>query len=242
MQILVVIPVADSTYGMMCVSSILKDNSASGIKASDILVVDNTKHGLGDASVWDKVSIYRDPDGHNIGVPRAWNIGARKVVEEQLDYLVIMSQSMLFGPIKETTWVKQMETFNGYDVIENTGNSWHLIAIHRRIFETIGYFDTNFHPGYEEAIDFHRRMQLAGFKNKGDGHWTNVWVNALSQTVGHHSNLVLAKPLLEYYDRKWNGSKGNEKFSLPFGDKPLDYFVERPIPELAKKYGLENWW
>ena len=252
MKTLTVIPVIDKELATQCVESILRPDSAAGIKPEDVLIVDNTKHGLtgtiksaGVTYGLDEymgVKKYRDPDNHNIGVPRAWNIGARKVVEEGYDYLIIMSQSMLFGPIKETTWIRQMETFMGYDVIENTGNSWHLIAFHRRVFERTGYFDTNFHPGYEEAIDFHRRMQLVGFGNKGEGGWTNVWVNALSQTVGHHSDLALAKPLQDYYARIWNGSKGNEKFTLPFGDKPLGYFPNRTIPELAKEYGLQTWW
>lgn len=245
MKTLTVIPVIDFKLAEECVRSILKENSASGIKDEDILIVDNTREGIitkdGIGNFYG-LEIHRDPDGHNLGVARSWNIGAKRVVEEQLDYLIIMSQSMLFGPIKETTWMRQMETFMGYDVIENTGNSWHLIAFHRRVFERTGYFDTNFHPGYEEAIDFHRRMQLVGFGNKGESGWTNVWVNALSQTVGAYSRLALAKPLQDYYEKKWNGSKGNEKYTLPFGNKPIDYFVERPIPELCKEYGLTEWW
>jgi len=32
-----------------------------------------------------------------------------------------------------------------------------------------------------------------------------------------------------------------ETLDLPFGDKPLNYFETRPIPELAKKYKLTEW-
>lgn len=234
MQVLVVIPVADYELGKACIESILREDSASGIDIDDVLIVDNTKEG---GFPYGK-HYYRDPDGHNIGVARAWNIGARQVVEKQLDYLIIMSQSMLFGPIKETTWIKQMETFMGENVIESDGHSWHLIALHRRLFEKIGYFDENFYPGYFEQIDWCYRLELNGLQ----GAWARVWVNALSQTVGNHTNLVLAPPLLQYYREKWGGDKGEETFKLPFGNKPIGYFPNNSIPDLAKKYGLELWW
>jgi hypothetical protein len=240
MQVLVVIPVADVELGERCLLSATMDNSASGIDPKDILVVDNTRLGNALSFLPSSLGVqyYRDPDNHNIGVPRAWNIGARKVVEEQLDYLVIMSQSMLFGPIKETTWIKQMETFMGENVIESDGHSWHLIALHRRLFEKVGYFDENFYPGYFEQIDWCYRLEL----NNLQGAWARVWVNALSQTVGHHSDLVLAPPLLDYYREKWGGDKGEEKFELPFGDKPIGYFPDNSIPDLAEKYKLKEWW
>lgn len=236
MKTLTIIPVIDFGLGQECVDSVLRENSASGIKAEDILIVDNTRAGgfLPPSGS----QYYRDPDNHNIGVGRAWNIGAKQVVKQELDYLIIMSQSMLFGPQKETTWIKQMETFKGENVIEADGHSWHLIALHRRLFEKVGYFDENFYPGYFEQIDWCYRLELLGLQ----GAWARVWVNALSQSVGKHSNLVLAPPLLAYYRQKWGGDKGEELFDLPFGNKPLGYFPNVSIPELAKKYELEEWW
>lgn len=233
MKVLTVIPVIDKQLATQCVESILRPDSAAGIKQEDILIVDNSKEGLHWAGQ-EKLQRHRDPDGHNLGVARAWNIGARKVVEEGYDYLTLMSQSMLFGPIKETTWSKQMETFRGENVIESDGHSWHLIALHRRLFEKVGYFDENFYPGYFEQIDWCYRLETLGLQ----GAWARVWVNALSQTVGHHSHLVLAPPLLEYYREKWGGDKGEETFKLPWGRKPLGYFPDRSIPDLIKEYGL----
>lgn len=236
MKTLTVIPVIDRETADICIKSILRSDSAAGIDPNDIIIVDNTKEGLGN---YFDLDVYRDPDGHNIGVARAWNIGARRVLEgKMIDYLIVMSASMQFGPIKETTWIRQMETFNGANCIESDGHSWHLIAFHRRVFELIGLFDENFYPGYFEAIDFGYRLRMLNM----EGGWPRVWVNALSQSVGRHTDLVLAPPLLEYYRQKWGGDKGEEKFVLPFGDKPLGYFEDHSIPELAKKYGLTNWW
>ena len=73
-----------------------------------------------------------------------------------------------------------------------------------------------------------------------------MWVNALSRGHGLHVNLDVidapAEPLLRYYADKWCGSKGFEKFVLPFGDQPLGYWPVRSIPELVAAYGLSRWW
>jgi hypothetical protein len=232
-KLLVILPVISPVTTDKCVESLLMENSAAGIEKEDILIVDNSREGFAS-----KYGIRVHRTGHNLGVPRSWNIGAQEVLDKGLDYLVIMSSSMQFGPVLHCTWLSQMQTFWGANVIESDGHSWHLIALHRTLFEKIGLFDTNFHPGYFEQTDWCYRLRMVGL----EGGWSRVWVNALSQTVGQHSDMVLATPLLEYYAKKWGGGKGHETFDKPFGDKPLDYFEEVPIPELAKRYKLTEWW
>lgn len=236
-RMLVVIPIVNEEVARPLLESLLVSGNSSGIVKQDVLIVDNTRKGLSDNLGF---NVYRDPDGHNIGVARAWNIGARQVVEEGREYFVALSSSMLFGPKKETTWVDQMWTFWGADVIESEGHSWHLIAFNRKVFEIVGYFDENFWPGYFEAIDFGYRMRLKGM----EGGWTRVWVNALSRGVALSLNDVKfsATPLLDYYADKWGGEKGKEKWLLPWQDKPIDYFPQISIPILAKLYGVEDWW
>jgi hypothetical protein len=236
-KLLAVLPVLTRTYADRAVASIVAPDSAFGLPPEEILVVDNTRDGsfpnLGLPS-------YRDPEGHNLGVARSWNVGARRVLEEGLDYLVVVSASMLFGPILHTTWRWQLETFFGAPVIEADGHSWHLIAFHRSAFERVGLFDENFYPGYFEAIDFGRRLALVGL----EGGWPRPWVNALSQGAALHNAVVStpADPLLAYYAEKWGGAKGSETFDRPWGDQAIDFFPDRSIPELAEAYGLEVWW
>lgn len=245
-NILVVLPVIDKAFADQCLDTILKEKSAAGFGAGDMIIIDNTRHGLPlDIDIEDfqgryrGINVYRHPDGHNVGVPRAWNVGARMVVaSKELEYLVVLSASMRFGPELHTTWLKQMRTFWDANAIECEGHSWHLIAFHRRVFELIGLFDENFYPGYFEAIDFGYRLRMLNM----EGGWPRAWVNALSADVGRHTELVLATPLLDYYREKWGGDKEHETFVLPWGDKPLGYFPEVSIPELAKKYNLTNWY
>lgn len=237
--LLCVLPVIAPHPTETCLSSALAANNAFEIDRNDILVVDNSRDGFASRLGYG-LRTHRDPDGHNIGVAASWNVGAREVLERGLDYLVILSASMQFGPVLHTTWRRQMETFWGSDIIEADGHSWHLIAIHRRLFELIGLFDENFWPGYFEQIDWCTRLRILG----REGAWPKVWVNALSQGSAlaiEHTDCP-APPLLEYYRQKWGGDKGEEPFVLPWGDKPMGYWEATPIPVMAERYGLKVWW
>lgn len=240
--LLCVIPAIDIVRTTACLDSIARPDSAAGFSLADVLVVDNSRSGLMDRALFPSEFVHRDPDGHNLGVARSWNIGAERMLNSSADYLLIMSSSMLFGPVLNATWRWQMDQLWGSNVIEAECHSWHLIAFHRRVFEAVGLFDTNFYPGYIEAEDFSYRMRQVGM----EGGWPRASVNAMSTTVAAHSDMALAPPLLAYRERKWGGPKGEEKWTLPFGDKPLGYFEDVPIPELAERYGLgprgERWW
>lgn len=236
-NLLVILPVITPTYADKCIESMFMEDSSFGIPKENVLIVDNSKDGFAKKY---GIGTARDLDGHNLGVARAWNVGIDEMMMRGYDYLVILSASMLFGPRLHCTLLEQYKTNWGESVIEVTGHSWHLIAFHRRVFEKVGKFDSNFFPAYFEAVDYSYRMRMVGM----EGNWTHIWVNAMSQGRALHNEIVHtpADPLLKYYREKWGGDKGEEKYTLPFGDKPLDYFEDISIPELAKKYKLSTWW
>ncbi len=235
-KVVVVCPILDEVITDICFDSILNQESSLGIPIEQIMVVDNSKKGFGEKYKELGMNVYRDPKGHNIGCARAWNLGVGRMFRDDLDYTVIMSSSMMFGPVLQTTFLAQMQTFWGSNVIEANGHGWHLIAFHRRVFEQIGVFDTNFYPAYFEDVDFGRRYYISQLS----GRWENVWLNAISQGHGLHQKrghvYAPATPLLQYYELKWGGGKGNEKFSLPFEDKPISYFPQYEIEELVEMY------
>jgi len=238
-KVLVVCPVVDERISDTCLYSILKYPSSLGITESQILLVDNSEHGF--AAKYG-IRFIRSEVGHNLGVARAWNLGVQEVLDKKLDYLVLMSASMYFGPILHCTFLTQMQTFWGSNVIEATGHGWHLIAFNRRVFETIGMFDENFYPAYFEDVDFGRRIYLSQMNGK----WENVWINAISQGNALHvrSEMVSAPatPLLKYYEEKWGGGKENEKFMTPFNTGDMTYWPKNDIETLVKKYDLKKWW
>lgn len=240
--VLAVVPVIAKFTADISVPSMAAPTSSLGLAPDQVLLVDNSRDGFVQAGRYAKTGfgVYRDPDGHNLGVARSWNIGAKRVLNYGLDYLLIISSVMDFGPTLHTTWLEQMERFWGENVIECDGHSWHLLAIHRRVFEKVGLFDENFYPGYWEGLDFSFRMRQVGW----EGGWTRCWVNAKS--LGHALHLQVvdcpADPLKAYLEAKWGGEKHEETFSLPWGDQPLGYWPEHSIPELAEKYELRKWW
>jgi hypothetical protein len=211
--------------------------SSFGIPREDILIVDNSLEGFAGKY---GVRVHRAEGIHNIGVARAWNVGAREVLEKNLDYLVIVSTSMYFGPVMYHTFMTHLQTFKDQNVIEATGHGWHLIALHRRLFEAVGLFDENFYPAYFEDVEWSHRLRIKNLQ----GGFNHVWINAITRGVGLHARAVtcLPQPLMDYYAEKWGGGKENETFNLPFGDKPIGYFPDYSIPELISKYGLTTWW
>lgn len=237
-SLLVTVPVITTTYADACMESVKDPASSFGVELDDVLLVDNSRDGF----VADRYGLrtHRDPDGHNLGVAGAWNVGAREVLERDLDYFVIMSSVMLFGPKLHCTWLWQMEQFWGETVIEADGHSWHLIALHRRVLERVGLFDENFYPAYEESIDYGYRMRMLRLEHS----FRHVWVNAISQAAGGHSQVVSCpnEPLKRYYEEKWGGPKGQEKWVQPYGSMPLEFWERKPIPQLAQEYRLKEWW
>lgn len=239
---LALVPVLSPTYADQTVPSMMAPGSSSGFTADRVMLVDNSRDGFVAEAYG--LATYRDPDGHNLGVARAWNVGAQYVLDHNLDYLVIVSSVLLWGPALHTTWVEQMERHWGEVAIECDGHSWHLIALHRRCFEEVGLFDPAFYPAYVESIDWCRRLRMVGL----EGGWPRCWVNAMSLGHGLHIPEVECPwpPLGAYYRAKWNGDKGGELWTRPWGNRPLDYYEEEEIPVLAARYKLGEygvgWW
>lgn len=238
MRYLVILPVVSQEVTDNCIRSI-----SNNVK-KNLLVVDNSSNKF--TSGYDiKTHIPKT----NIGVARAWNIGANIVLGEKLDYLVILSATIVFDKGMEDFTEALEVCHNPYGM--DTMHGWHLIAIGRKTFETIGLFDENFYPAYYEDTDFIRRMELAGIHNPMSTvqrlEWANVSARSQGNAHGMKSTKVNMEACRNYFLEKWgadshyNSQADRDKlythpFNVPHND--LAYFPKRDIDELKTKYGL----
>jgi GT2 family glycosyltransferase len=164
--------------------------------------------------------------GHNLGVGASWNLGMK--VTPRAAYWLIVGSDVTFGP---GDLARLDETVNPHSAIHYFMLGMSAFALTRHTLRAVGYFDENFHPAYDEDLDWARRAELAGSPRVEVG-FTGAHVG--SATI--HSDPSLRRqngPTHSandlYYAQKWGGPKqGGETFSTPFnrgghvGDWRLD--------------------
>lgn len=151
---------------------------------------------------------------HNIGVAASWNLGIK--VTPKAPYWLIVNDDIEFGPGD----LARLEA----TVDPSAGAVYFMLgmaafAITRHAVSAAGFADEAIHPAYDEDLDWHRRMKLAGV--------ITVEVGFTGSHVG--SATIMSDPELRringmthsandaYYARKWGGSKlGGETFETPF--------------------------
>lgn len=176
-----------------------------------VIVLDNSEDGSAPAPPG---SIHL-PFHHNIGVSAAWNMAIK--VTPKAPWWCIVNSDITFGKGDLARLAATVE--------EGSGALYFMLgmaafAITRHTLFSVGFFDENFHPAYDDDLDFVRRAVIVG---------TPVIEVGFSGThVG--SAVIYADPVLRnlngrthpandrYYERKWGGYKqGGECFETPFG-------------------------
>lgn len=239
MKYLVILPALLEDIATPCIESLSPE-----VKKHTLLI-DNSTSGFAH-----KFDIQSEHHPENLGVSRSWNIGARRVVKEKLDYLIMLSATMVFEEGMED-FLAQLK--HPWGVESRFG--WHLVAMGRPTFERIGYFDENFYPAYYEDADFGHRLHLAGiqsaFWEEEDKRFPIVEVNARRQGIA----LTLASGVLhidfisiyQYFKQKWsyladfgNHEQREAMYKYPFNnpENPLSYWSEASIEELKARYNI----
>jgi hypothetical protein len=139
----------------------------------------------------------------NIGVASSWNLGIRRMIAYDHDWLVILSAGVRFG---ESGGRDFMEYLMGSDDIAVESQlGWHLIAFSRELIEKVGYFDENFYPAYYEDLDYAWRVKLA--YDLTPPYWPKVEVDATLAGVAHGVKKagvrVDSEKLEAYFEKKW---------------------------------------
>lgn len=182
--------------------------------------------------------------GINDGLSAAWNVGRKYVIDKEQDYLIILSQNVVFKDGMRD-FINRLEAERPeYGVWSSL--SWHLVALSRKTIEKAGDFDTNCYPAYYEDNEYAIRLHKLGILD----HIYNMEVNAtcesgLSTRLGIRINIEAIK---EYVTRKWGQPidwvhyHDQEFFDTPY-DNPsygITDFERRTTEELMAKYGYED--
>lgn len=154
------------------------------------------------------------PVPHNLGVAAAWNLGMK--VTPSAPWWLIANSDLQFGP-------GDLARLDGM-VDEDSDTHYFMFgmaafALTRHTLDKVGWFDENFHPAYDEDLDWDRRAKLVGSER--------IEVGFTGTHVG--SATIMADPELRrrngithaandaYYARKWGGRKqGGETYLTPF--------------------------
>ena len=206
---LLVIPSINSEWSQQCLDSLV-DNKTD----FKYIVVDNTVK--------------------NHGVAGAWNIGVDRVIEDNIDWLVICSESVRFGPDGASNIQEALDGALENDMLVEAGNGlgWHLIAMRKELFLAVGYFDEIFWPAYFEDNDYSYRIKMISDKlNKPWFPWKKFELDA--SLIGIAQGLKFLNYemdfgwLKEKYEEKWGGSPietyehpyNNPDYSLRYAER-----------------------
>lgn len=209
------------------------------------LLIDNSKDGYAQ-----KYGTEYQHYPENIGISRAWNIGAKRVIEQELDYLVIMSATMVFEKGMNDL-VAAMEANSSPYGLE-TQHIWHLICLKRKTLERVGLFDENFYPAYYEDSDYIRRMELTGIHNPMSRTQRLPKAQIAASHQGDAQALknglsVNLEACRQYFVYKWgleplydNQQQRDDMFLYPYNNPrySVDYWHKKSIAQLKEEYGL----
>lgn len=233
MKYTIIIPAIESTLLNRCLSSMdnnIRENVIVYKNAPDITVEYPVLNIAG--------------TGVNDGLSVAWNVARNHVIDNEQDYLLVLSQNVQFQDGMRD-FISQLDTEQPkYGVWSSL--SWHLVALSRETLEKTGEFDTNCYPAYYEDNEYAIRMHKLGILD----HIYNMNVNAsceagVSTRLGIRVNIEAIK---QYVVRKWGQPidwvhyHEQEFFDHPYNDPKNDitYFEKRTTAELMTLYGYDN--
>lgn len=182
--------------------------------------------------------------GRNDGVATAWNVGRKEVIENNQDYLIMLSQNVVFEA-GMTDFLDKVSTDKPrWGTWSQMG--WHCVALSRELLETVGEFDTNCYPAYYEDSEYAIRMHKLDILDTFYVTETKASVHSgFSTTLGIRPDDQKCK---EYVIRKWGdifdwiNYHDQTWYDNPYNDPQysLKDFERRTTEELIDLYGYRN--
>lgn len=111
------------------------------------------------------------------------------------------------------------------------GDTHNLCLFTRKLFETVGYIDTNFFPAYYEDNDYARRAQLLNMRmcRLVDSRYFHFWSRTIHQGGMQGTNNKYFPLNKKYYIKKWGNIPGKEKFTKPFNGAQFEHSTIRNL-------------
>lgn len=173
----------------------------------DIRILDNGKQDLSFIE-----NLYAYHATQNMGVAMSWNILLENILSDH-DYALILNDDLIleYGEDEFQEYINDTKP-----AFAMHGSGMCAFLISRETFRKIGYFDFNFTPAYFEDADYLYRMKLAGIP---------IAQPAVFKTREiQHSASIAKDPSLNdrfkinesYYQFKWGGLPGAEKYTTAF--------------------------
>ena len=173
----------------------------------------------------------------NLGLKATWNLGLRRMMEDNNDFLVILSPSAVFDKsighfIQEIEY--QEDFIQRCRYIATTNAHLHCFAHTKRCVELGGYFDENFYPLFYGDCDWMQRAKFngvlkesiyCGLDNVVHSAGISLSVKADERLMACH--MLNAQRRNDYYIKKWGGDHCSEKYKTPFNDPycPINHWV-----------------
>jgi len=161
----------------------------------------------------------------NLGVSGSWNEILERLRVMELDYAMISGNDICFAPGDLAKLGRFAATHPDHAVcFGNHGYS--LFTISSLAYAAGLAFDLNIYPAYLEDCDHFYRIKLTGAKSAnvpdvraihGEApHWGSSTI--YSDPVFHRRNDATHAGNFAYYQAKWGGINGDEKFTHPFNE------------------------
>lgn len=182
--------------------------------------------------------------GINDGVSAGWNFGVHYVLQNKLDYVIIVSQHVVFTDGMRD-FIEELEKMPEYGII--TPEGWHCVALSRKTLELVGEFDTNFYPIYYEDTDYELRLYKHGIIEE----IREVPLKSLKTPGGYSTTLGLrpnVEKCKEYFVKKWGvifdytNYENQTFYDRPFNNpnNPLNYYEKKSTERLIEECGFAN--
>jgi GT2 family glycosyltransferase len=152
--------------------------------------------------------------GWNLGVAASWNLGIKG--DPHAAWWLIVNSDIEFGP-GDLARIEASVDPRAAAVYKSFGYA--VFAVTPPLVHEVGWFDEGYVLGYDDDVDYDRRVELAGLPRIEVGFTgTHVGSASIQHDPGlRHANASSHPANDRYYAAKWGGGKqGGETYNTPF--------------------------